>query len=56
MQTGANLIPVSGLVAGEDNVVTLISGAQIVGQYTVTPSALPQSDSADISLGFLSSL
>lgn len=52
MQTGANLIPVSGLVAGEDNVVTLISGAQIVGQYTVTPSALPQSDSADISLGF----
>lgn len=52
MQTGANLIPVSGLVAGEDNVVTLISGAQIVGQYTVTPSALPPSDSADISLGF----
>ncbi|HIH4880465.1 aryl-sulfate sulfotransferase [Citrobacter braakii] len=52
MQTGANLIPVSGLVAREDNVVTLISGAQIVGQYTVTPSALPQSDSADISLGF----
>ncbi|MDM3453105.1 aryl-sulfate sulfotransferase [Citrobacter sp. Cb028] len=52
MQTGANLIPVSGLVAGEENVVTLISGAQIVGQYTVTPSALPPSDSADISLGF----
>lgn len=52
MQTGANLIPVSGLVAGENNVVTLISGAQIVGQYTVTPSALPPSDSADISLGF----
>lgn len=52
MQTGANLIPVSGLVAGEDNVVTLISGAQIVGQYTVTPSVLPPSDSADISLGF----
>lgn len=52
MQTGANLIPVSGLVVGEDNVVTLISGAQIVGQYTVTPSALPPSDSADISLGF----
>lgn len=52
MQTGANLIPVSGLVAGEVNVVTLISGAQIVGQYTVTPSALPPSDSADISLGF----
>ncbi|HGY5181864.1 aryl-sulfate sulfotransferase [Citrobacter braakii] len=52
IQTGANLIPVSGLVAGEDNVVTLISGAQIVGQYTVTPSALPPSDSADISLGF----
>lgn len=52
MQTGANLIPVSGLVAGEDNVVTLISGAQIVGQYTVTTSALPPSDSADISLGF----
>ena len=52
MQTGANLIPVSGLDAGEDNVVTLISGAQIVGQYTVTPSALPPSDSADISLGF----
>lgn len=52
MQTDANLIPVSGLVAGEDNVVTLISGAQIVGQYTVTPSALPPSDSADISLGF----
>ncbi|HAT7504989.1 aryl-sulfate sulfotransferase [Citrobacter braakii] len=52
MQNGANLIPVSGLVAGEENVVTLISGAQIVGQYTVTPSALPPSDSADISLGF----
>lgn len=52
MQNGANLIPVSGLVAGEDNVVTLISDAQIVGQYTVTPSALPPSDSADISLGF----
>ncbi|MDA8505235.1 aryl-sulfate sulfotransferase [Citrobacter sp. Awk 2] len=52
MQTGANLVPVSGLVAGEDNIVTLISGTQIVGQYTVTPAALPPSDSADITLGF----
>lgn len=52
MQTGANLVPVSGLVAGEDNVITLISDTQIVGQYTVTPAALPPSDSADITLGF----
>lgn len=52
VQNGTNLIPVSGLVSGEDNIVTLMLESQIVGQYIVTPAALPPSDSANISLGF----
>ncbi|EGT0661275.1 aryl-sulfate sulfotransferase [Citrobacter werkmanii] len=52
VQNGTNLIPVSGLVSGEDNIVTLMLESQIVGQYIVTPATLPPSDSANISLGF----
>ncbi|EGT0666930.1 aryl-sulfate sulfotransferase [Citrobacter werkmanii] len=52
VQNGTNLIPVSGLVSGEDNIVTLMLESQIVGQYIVTPATLPPSDSADINLGF----
>lgn len=49
---GANLIPVSGLVAGVNNKITLTTASGDVNSYVVLTDPLPASDSADVTLGF----
>ncbi|WP_313081838.1 aryl-sulfate sulfotransferase [Atlantibacter sp.] len=52
LQQGANVIPVSGMVADTLNVITLLVDGQVVGKYTVSTAPLPLPDSAEVSLGF----
>lgn len=52
LSSGANLIPVLGLVAGSENRVAMIMDGLEVASYQITTPSLPATDSASVQLGF----
>lgn len=52
LSVGENLLPVLGLVADTDNLLTLLVDEEINPTYTIATQPLPETDSADVQLGF----
>ncbi|MDA8510953.1 aryl-sulfate sulfotransferase [Citrobacter sp. Igbk 14] len=52
LSVGENLLPVLGLVADTDNQLTLLVDEEVNATYTIATQPLPETDSADVQLGF----
>lgn len=52
LSVGANLLPVLGLVANTENQVVILADGAVVATYSMVTQPLPETDSADVQLGF----